>query len=979
MFKKLLILITLIFMLSFSFAAVGDNLISYYKLDEASGTSFTDEVSTFTGTGTNANISGGTGILNYGGSFNGSTYINTGYNTINNATGFSMQAWIKTSSDGHIISRDDTSSQRFWQFKVIGGKIQVLAFKSTSGLIAVNSTGSVNDGAWHHIVYTFDTTNGHNLYIDGSSDGSDADTTSLKSGNGEEVYIGQVDNFADHEYFNGIIDEVGIWTKKLSQTEVSSLYASGSAWAYPFVPDNVTADYNYDIDETNAQIILEDNSEYDGAIEGNEWTYLLDDTNIYYSKTSGDFNYSTTELLDLNIGLRVDTNTGQTDLQYYDFNTGAWYVFTNDIEATINSSVEKIYLDVNALMTYGTITNYSWIVDGSTVAATQTYNFTAQQNTDYNICSTLTATGSDTNIYYDTNCLIVSVGSWSPQIDWIETSGSWLKDTVNLDFNITMVGLQTPGIKLYYSNTPLDFNNLIIDDTNVWDATGIICADYNFNDNTNCYYSFNTNTIADQEYDFDLNVYNTWGDQNDTVDLKVDNTAPVLTFDLNYINGFVSSIDVDFNLQCSDNLSPTNRYLLYLNDVNVNDTWETNNTALNVTNAILNGDNDTNAYCYDEAGNYSNDISAIEIYALWFNLINEDTGAAITNLQTDVNIATANVFTYDGNINYDLLGAFPTYFVGNDQVLRFDFTYDDLAETKISREMDFGLLDDQNANVCVAPFQTLYEQIFVSSGERSVVVYNDFANCYNLASSTKFAYENALMVKGYTIQKPYYLYTYDNDVKILLALLDGSTASVMNLDTLVFNRAEYTIDIATDTVGISPKLNTVTGAYDTNTVTIYYQSLRGTNVSAELNIYNEDTLLWSYTENGEPNEFLVEFYYGALDVNADNILTLQMTTTSIGGDVVTSEYYFYTDGSSYAGTINPILAIAIAFILMFVAITFVAYRYALGWFGMLMGIIAIGVLAMAPGYWYVRFAQAIILIIIIFIVLIFKNETAGLN
>jgi len=617
-------------------------------------------------------------------------------------------------------------------------------------------------------------------------------------------------------------------------------------------------------------------------------------------------------------------------------------------------------------------------VNGLNLSTAQNFDFTAIQNTDYNICSTLTATGSDTASYNDTNCLIVSVGSWSPSIDWKETSGSWLKGAVQLDFNITMVGLRTPGIKLYYSNTPLDFNNLIINDTNVWDATGIICADYNFNDNTNCYYNFTSTSIADQEYDFDLNAYNYWGDDTASVDLIVDNTAPVLTFDLNYINGFVSSVDVDFSLLCNDALSPTNRNLLYLNDVNVNDTWETNNVAKDVTEAILNGDNDTNAYCYDEAGNYSNDINAIEIYALWFNLINEDTGAAITNLTTDVNIATATVFTYDGNINYNLLGAFPTYFVGSDQVLRFDFTYDDAAETKISREIDFGLLDDQNANVCVAPFQTLYEQIFVSSGQRSVVVYNDFAKCYNLASSTKFAYENALMVKGYTIQKPYYLYTYSNDVKVLLALLDGSTASVMNLDTLVFNQNDYEIDIATDTVGISPKLNTVTGAYDTNTVTIYYKSLRGTNTTTNFKVYNEDTLLWNYTETAEPNEFLVEFYYGALDVNADDILKLVATTT-IGGVDTSKEYYFYTDGSSYAGTLNPILAIIIAFVLMFVAITFVAYRYALGWFGILVGILAIGVLAMAPGYWYVRFAQAIILIIIIFIVLIFKNETAGMN
>lgn len=622
-----------------------------------------------------------------------------------------------------------------------------------------------------------------------------------------------------------------------------------------------------------------------------------------------------------------------------------------------------------------TINDWNWYIDSVKQSDDQNFNYTITESQDYNVCLWVEDVN---NLYNDFTCSTISSSDWKPLINWEEINGSWLQGTTTLDFNLLAVGTATTGLKIYYGLGAYDFNHLIVNDTNIFNATGVVCDDYNFQDNTSCSYSFNSSTIADGNYFFDLNIYNTWGDENDTVNLLADNTAPVLTFDLNFTSGFTDALDINFFLNCNDALSPTDRYLLYINDINVNDTTETNDTNLDVTSAILNGNNDTNAFCYDEAGNFANDVNTSVVYALWFNLINEDTGGQITNLLTDVNVLEASVYTYDGNVDYDLNGLFPKWFVGSTQVLRFDFTYNDDIQTEISREMDFSLLTDQNANVCVAPFQTLYEQIFVSSTERPVVVYNDYAKCYNLASYTKFAYENALMVKGYTINKPYYLYTWSNGVKILLALIEGSTPSIMNLDTLIFNRAEYTIDIATDTVGIAPKLNTVTGEYDTNTIEIYYKSLRGTNDSLTFKVYNDTNLLWTYTETTNPNEILVEFYYYSMDINSDNLLTLQVTKT-VDGENTTSEYYFYIDGSSYAGTLNPILAIIVAFILMFVAITFVAYRYALGWFGILIGIIAIGVLSMSPGFWYIRFAQAIILIIIVFIVLIFKNETAGLN
>jgi len=74
--------------------------------------------------------------------------------------------------------------------------------------------------------------------------------------------------------------------------------------------------------------------------------------------------------------------------------------------------------------------------------------------------------------------------------------------------------------------------------------------------------------------------------------------------------------------------------------------------------------------------------------------------------------------------------------------------------------------------------------------KKPIILYNDFADCYSLVSTTKFLYNTFKSNTAYTINKPYYLYTYSNGVKTFLALLDGSNNTEINLDVLAFNPNE---------------------------------------------------------------------------------------------------------------------------------------------------------------------------------------------
>lgn len=872
-YKNLLFVVfALIFISANAFAAIDTtNLAIYWKLDETSGTTILDAHGTTTGTYTSNYTLNQTGLINK------APLFSTGYASISNTSDInysgdiSVSAWIKTSTAANqvILSAYGQNTGTGWEFAVLStGNIRYVGNNAS----VVSSGASVLSGNWVHVAMT-KSGNAIKLYINGTERGSgNANSISFGS-NPAEPCLGCYDGAADspNYKFQGLIDEVAFFKNRvLTAGEVGELYNSGVGLPYPFSTAYATADFNYTIDKTNTQVILTDASVVSGEITA--WTWKLDDTNIGYTE---DFNYTTTQLTDLNIGLRIDTNDGVSDTKYYKFNTGDWQAPTTFATAAQISGYTKANIQI-----------------------TCTDNNSGCNKVYYRV---------DAEAWADTNVLPI-------------------------DYNYLGIGTHT----LYWYGVDVAGN---IEDTN---SIGFI--------------------------------------------ITGDNTAPTITFSQSVITpGFVNDFNVGLTLTCFDNRLDDINYIITkkvnggtaTTIVNIQDTNGTPRTFYNDLNI---GGNQYFAKCIDYNGNQSGTIDSNLIYAVGFRLINEETGASVTDLNL-LEIQKLQAFTYDGNnvYDYNIYSAPTKYFIDYDNVVRFDFTYNDALETKLSREIDFGLLPDTNIGLCAAPFQSFYEQFFVSSVNKDVVVYNDFAKCYNLASTTKFAYENALMVRAFTINKPYYLYTWVDDVKTLLATIDGSKASVINLDVLEFNKETYSFEIATDTVVFKCVENSTTGKCDQNTIAIYYKSLRGDNASVELKIYLGTSLLYEFTEEDEPNEFNLNWYYGGDDLNTNNYLKLVLTKTNAAGSSTTNDYWFNLEGQQFSGTLDASIAIIFSFLLLFVGLTLVAYRYAFGWFGIVLCVIAIAMLSVAPGFWYVQFMQAIIVIVAVFIAVIFSTQTKGVN
>ena len=222
------------------------NLISYWKLDESSGNA-ADSVGSNTLTNTSTTF--GACKINNGGIFDGSTSkllnsspsgLPTGDAT--RTVSFWMYPTNVSTTNGTPFNFGTTNQARkdtYHTYNSANGKFNV----STSGeAYDLNTTFSVN--TWYHMVIV--NTTGSNIvkvYVNGS-----LDTTATFVNGSLNTTIGGLSVGCDTNsasFFYGKIDEVGIWSRALSSTEVTQLYNSGNGLQYPFTSTNNSGFFNF--------------------------------------------------------------------------------------------------------------------------------------------------------------------------------------------------------------------------------------------------------------------------------------------------------------------------------------------------------------------------------------------------------------------------------------------------------------------------------------------------------------------------------------------------------------------------------------------------------------------------------------------------------------------------------------------------------------------------------------------------------------
>jgi hypothetical protein len=229
-------------------STLGVGLVAHWKMnDNAANTTVTDSKGGNTGTSvrntsllSTTTVSSGMGGTHGALSFNGSSdEIVAGNETSTRGTAaLTVTVWVKvnawqysnTYKDAGVISTRN-GGLAGWQIVLDGGypstghRYFSWGVQTVNGWFSPTSVTDYNTGQWYFLTATYDGAHVV-LYVNGDQNSSKVATGNLIS-NDAPVWIG---NYYDktNRYMNGSIDDIRIYNRVLTSTEILELYNSGS-------------------------------------------------------------------------------------------------------------------------------------------------------------------------------------------------------------------------------------------------------------------------------------------------------------------------------------------------------------------------------------------------------------------------------------------------------------------------------------------------------------------------------------------------------------------------------------------------------------------------------------------------------------------------------------------------------------------------------------------------------------------------------
>jgi hypothetical protein len=435
-------------------ASLETNLVNWYKMDDnLATTNFIDSHGTRNATGSsNSNVlTTDSGYINRAGNFTTTnSYIETAEiipmgQTFSYALWFNMQS-DTSASDQVLIGYMLNSGHLNW--KAISIRSTGLAsfyLRIGATLAEIKSTSSFSNSGWHHIVTTFNGTHGI-IYVNGTQEAITAIT--LNTFNDTKISIGRASGENSYYVSKSLIDEVGIWSRALSSTEVTNLYNEGRGCTYGLCdvvpPINVTL-----LNPANDLKLNYQNIDFSANVTPTILTItnvslLIDDliVSTNSSGASGAYNFTET-IAEGNHNWSVIAY-GSDDVRYNATETRTFIVDVTDptIVAGLNNTI--LYKEGEVLLLNTTVTDtnldkvwYSYNGSNNTIAGaiTGTLNQTAITTTltklEIIVYANDTAGNDATPV-----TLTLTVDATAPTI--VINSGNGTFDYANLNVNHTI-------------------------------------------------------------------------------------------------------------------------------------------------------------------------------------------------------------------------------------------------------------------------------------------------------------------------------------------------------------------------------------------------------------------------------------------------------------------------------------------------------------------------------------------------------------
>ena len=386
------------------------------------------------GNGNNGSNNGATlttdrnGVANQAYSFDG---IDDYISILRNYQGsFTTSIWFNSNGNSQYKPLIDAFDVN-WEIQIIDSFLAYVSFDNSSNYQVFNSSVLITNNNWNNLICTYNSSI-LNFYLNGTQiDQFTVNTLPINSGN---YFLGASLTGSD-QYFEGKLDDIGIWNRVLTTCEIQNLYTSTN-------PTNLTSQTACNSYTWNGQTYTE--------------------SGTYTGITAN----CVTESLDLTITPSSTNTTSETACDSYTWN-GQTYTASGVYTGTTSNCVtESLNLTITQTFSDTTIViacdSYTW--NGTTYTESGTYTGITENCITQSLkltinpstSSSISQTALDSYTWLVNNQTYTTTGAYTAVIP--NASGCDSTITLNLTMSFTGINdLSTSKLSVYPNPTNGDF------------------------------------------------------------------------------------------------------------------------------------------------------------------------------------------------------------------------------------------------------------------------------------------------------------------------------------------------------------------------------------------------------------------------------------------------------------------------------------------------------------------------------------------
>jgi len=497
-----------------------------------------------------------------------------------------------------------------------GGEFKVI---NDSGEYNVTTSGSVNDGAWHHLAATY---NGSEmrLYIDGALNSSSTNYSGDLPTNEDNVWIGRhYDHSNSSNYFNGTMDDVRIYNESLSAEQIYQSYIEGlnglntstivshetilgDNWTCEVTPNDLTGDGDSK-NSTSLEIIPLDTTF--------PLITIVSPLNQTYDVLTVDFNISLNENGDwCGYSLNGSANISMTKLNdtYFNF-TKTELADGKSYNINMNASLGYVHFSIDTTSPMITIVSP---LNQTYLSSTVDFNVSLNEDGDwcgYSLNGTANVSMTKLNdTYFNFTKANLADESYNITFSCNDTSGNMNASSgytyFSIDANSPVISVVSPTNGTTYSSSIVSFN-VSLNEKGDWCGYSLNgTANVSMTKFNNTYFNFTKTGLGDGDHNITFSCNDTTGNMNASsgyVYFSIDTAPPIISV-VSPTNGTTySTSTVDFKVSLNENGDWCGYSLNGTANVSMT---KFNDTYFNFTKTNFgDGDHNVTFSCNDTSGN----------------------------------------------------------------------------------------------------------------------------------------------------------------------------------------------------------------------------------------------------------------------------------------------------------------------------------------------------------------------------------------